>query len=651
MRFKHIAAIAAIFHARQALSQEVEPTPSAGAHPTVAGPPHLIHNPSVAWENCIINPSNATNPNIFPQLARRAPEPNTDLQGLCALLQPDAATGIDGLRQAIQFLPARSGNSRGQWWLIQGGPGGSSITSLPGLTFTSPLFVELMQEWDIVMWDHPGTGFSDMLACPEGIPSTPDNVQPCLDYLATNQSIKMEQFTVANAARSLQVALNATRAANPASKVILHAISYGTFLTQKHMLLFPNTVDGYVLEGISYFRNGFETTDRDRNTGSFELAKACAADAVCSKYFPSPDAFAEAMLWRNDSRCFQAASTGEDQDKDAAVKDLVTKALTEGRSFDAEGKPTDSRVDFLTNLYRMIRCTDADFETLHVQNATAPPDHAESPLIRRAPNPLSLPQRAANADILQSEILFNEMWKFPAPGEPLYSQLNETYPYATNMYNWQQKHALESAKWPLPAENPTYRQGPDMAVFRVPVYLQQGRLDCQTVYTDTEELYQHMGAEKNERLWFTRSPAAGHGVSMLGAPCASASVRAFAGAIVTGNIAAIGAGRDAAGRACGNDTVDFSAMQTALGNENLVKFNYTAGAVVDTKTGRFVKAVLGGGNGTAGGAPNAGPSGGEKNNTGTADKAKSGAGTVAPRWVGVVGPAVVALLFVGVMSM
>lgn len=178
------------------------------------------------------------------------PNVGADLCGLYSVplnwLNPDK-NKIDIFLRSFPLPQTRESKSKGQLWLIDGGPGAS------GATFSDPKFVELVHAmgWDLFIPTHRGIGFSTHLNC--NINYQPLNewfVQTCAPELVKVYSDNLNWFGAVGAAHDLDYLI---RANNPKNEpVVLMGTSYGTFLTQRFIQLFENTIDAAILmSGIS----------------------------------------------------------------------------------------------------------------------------------------------------------------------------------------------------------------------------------------------------------------------------------------------------------------------------------------------------------------------------------------------------------------
>ncbi len=132
---------------------------------------------------------------------------------------------------------------------VSGGPG---IPSTPSAGFMVPIFAYVLRHRDLVIYDQRGTGASNFLHCDlhEGMSASeradflPEQaVREC--YRSTSARADVAQY---NTAASVQD-LDDLRAALGYDKLTLHALSYGTTLSQAYMQAHPEHVRAAIFEG------------------------------------------------------------------------------------------------------------------------------------------------------------------------------------------------------------------------------------------------------------------------------------------------------------------------------------------------------------------------------------------------------------------
>lgn len=166
---------------------------------------------------------------------------------------PGDPSGLSGtpagdMKLFVRKFPA-PGATRGQVWLVAGGPGESGA-SFYGLV---PELRKAFPEFDLIMPDHRGTGFSTRLCPDEEAPGSSDGAAlagaewaSCFRRLNENPAYA-RQFSETNAAHDLKLLVER----NPRKgKTFLYGVSYGTQLVLRTLALGTAGVDGVVLDSL-----------------------------------------------------------------------------------------------------------------------------------------------------------------------------------------------------------------------------------------------------------------------------------------------------------------------------------------------------------------------------------------------------------------
>jgi pimeloyl-ACP methyl ester carboxylesterase len=170
----------------------------------------------------------------------------------------------------LREFPA-AGRSRGQVWLVAGGPGESGASFYPLLATLRTAFAG----YDLIIPDHRGTGFSSRLCPKEEAPESPGGSalegaewETCFATLSANRQ-RTQAFTISNAARDLQGLMDRY---SDGRAVWLYGASYGTQLVLRTLTIAPpRRLDGVVLDSLV----PPETTD------TWDLShRSAVADAV-----------------------------------------------------------------------------------------------------------------------------------------------------------------------------------------------------------------------------------------------------------------------------------------------------------------------------------------------------------------------------------
>jgi pimeloyl-ACP methyl ester carboxylesterase len=219
---------------------------------------------------------------------------------LCAVhsapLDPNAAApaaSADQLQLFVRKFPAvdlkANEASRGELWLIAGGPGESGASLLP---FVGRLQV-LFPGHDLVLPDHRGTGYSSRLCAKEESPDSPGGTAlvgaewgSCFGALIKSPA-RARQFTISNAARDLRALLQTHSGDKP---VLVYAVSYGTQLLLRALHFGPlpvTNLKGVILDSLvpletdaqwDLSRRSYAVDDVGR-----QVLTLCDANAACRK--------------------------------------------------------------------------------------------------------------------------------------------------------------------------------------------------------------------------------------------------------------------------------------------------------------------------------------------------------------------------------
>ncbi|MCC7539995.1 MAG: alpha/beta fold hydrolase [Deltaproteobacteria bacterium] len=180
--------------------------------------------------------------------------------------------------------------SRGQLWILHGGPGGS------GRIFDSSASVQLIgaiaPDLDVYTLDHRGSGGSGKLSC--AVLSRPlhtigaEQLSDCAGELMRRQPAELRATTPTGAARDLGALIDATRGAG---RVFVHGASYGTYWAQRYLQLFPDQPDAVVLDGLVFpsISPNWLGYDEVHDRLGRDLLALCDRDPDCSAHL-TPDA-------------------------------------------------------------------------------------------------------------------------------------------------------------------------------------------------------------------------------------------------------------------------------------------------------------------------------------------------------------------------
>ncbi len=180
--------------------------------------------------------------------------------------------------ERIEFFVRRirtaAAESKGQLWLLQGGPGAA------GWAFNNyaPYFQELVPGYDIYIPDYRGNGYSAWLGC-EG--QDGDTYRPsCGNALLEQWGEGLAHFNTSAAARDIGTTIERIR--QPGERVYLFGTSYGTFMLNRYLTLFPDQADAAILDSVCPASGCDVRMDRNFVGVAEHVYELCAADAFCA---------------------------------------------------------------------------------------------------------------------------------------------------------------------------------------------------------------------------------------------------------------------------------------------------------------------------------------------------------------------------------
>lgn len=222
---------------------------------------------------------------------RCAWRPGVDTDGAeCALASvPLDYADPDGsrLQLLVKRLQAR-GEETGQYWALHGGPGASAVDDLAGLSYRLP---EDLPDISYYAVDHRGIGGSARLSCPDqespgseaGSVISGGEWAACIDTLRSEWGDDLAHVSTTASARDIGELIGVL--ADPEIDVLVYGGSYGTYLAQRYLALFPDQAAGVILDGIMPADRTFVGYDDAYNEIAHRLMDMCAADPGCADRF------------------------------------------------------------------------------------------------------------------------------------------------------------------------------------------------------------------------------------------------------------------------------------------------------------------------------------------------------------------------------
>jgi pimeloyl-ACP methyl ester carboxylesterase len=173
---------------------------------------------------------------------------------------------------------------RAQVWLVHGGPGASATQDMEQLS--AGIYRDLPDVQYFAV-DHRGVGGSERLTCPQithvRAVAQESSWKGCADYLRKSVGSRLSLFSTTHSARDLGALI--AKFQLPGVPVYVFGGSYGTYLVQRYLTLFPHQVHGVILEGIASSRFPFAGYDAGMNEVGQKVFDACARDAICMRQF------------------------------------------------------------------------------------------------------------------------------------------------------------------------------------------------------------------------------------------------------------------------------------------------------------------------------------------------------------------------------
>jgi hypothetical protein len=175
--------------------------------------------------------------------------------------------------------------SRGQLWLLQGGPGawGRDLEAF------GPYIAALGPPMDVYVMDQRGTGRSSRLGCakeegndsPGGAAITDEEWPGCLASMQAEWGPRLEGFSVTNTARDLGEMIAALQ--EPDERVFVYGVSYGTYLTNRYLQLYPAQPTGVILDSICGAACSFTSMDPKFDSVAHGYFDACGSIRPASR--------------------------------------------------------------------------------------------------------------------------------------------------------------------------------------------------------------------------------------------------------------------------------------------------------------------------------------------------------------------------------
>jgi len=377
----------------------------------------------------------------------------------------------------VKRVRGKAAGPHKQLWLLQGGPGaaGDSLEEL-ALDLTK----ENDPAFDIYIPDHRGTGRSAYLGCELAQVNAVYDLDACFAEATKPWGglDALRSFTTTAAAHDLGSLIERTRA-SAAEEVHVYGISYGTYLVQRYLQLFPEQPTAVALDGLcqsglcSFAKIGywFDKVGKKYMT-------ECAADAACSARL-GPDPVAKVREAYAVAKAGTCAGTGLTE---KGLRDLFGYAIAS----------VELRALIPAVTHRLLRCDAEDVAALKKLKSTV----ASALGVTFGPTGRDLYSR-----ILAYNIGFSEMEESPmVPREDMRRLMSGAL---FGDYDSSGRDFYDA--WPLYPRDEHVGKYPSTTV---PLLLLNGTLDPQTPMEFAEEIAPHYtGASQS----FVLLPRAAHG--------------------------------------------------------------------------------------------------------------------------------------------
>ncbi|OQR81769.1 serine protease family S33 [Thraustotheca clavata] len=358
----------------------------------------------------------------------------------CAQLTlPLCHTGVCDANSNIQvfvkrILASKQNTSPKAIWMLQGGPGASSV-AMEKIMFSTYLALE--GTTDVYTMDHRGTGRSHRLECTaaqvetSGSPTngelTPEVLSACIQDVNTqlggspNSSV-LSAFSTTSAAMDISALITNTNNSNS----YVYGVSYGTYLVERLMQLNNTNIKGYILDGVvsqsgSQDNKKLFFNDWDTNMGSIaeSVLSLCYLDSYCMEKFMNVDikvalkTVYERFDTKDSVECQMDVRkyAGRNNDPVQTLRGLFAKLLQD----------QDMRGFIPILVYRFLRCDNAKFhDSLIISNfltqfAKMYVSTFLSFKVLKCVRSSNLPDESDNykSDLLYLLIVTSELWRFP----------------------------------------------------------------------------------------------------------------------------------------------------------------------------------------------------------------------------------------------
>lgn len=393
--------------------------------------------------------------------------------------------GSERITYFVRRIPSQTQPARGQAWLLVGGPGISGA----GILGAAPVFASA--GWDVYVPDYRGVGASTPLACEGSDPQTVTG--SCLEELASRWGDGLRHFSTTGAAMDMGKTIEALR--REGEEVLVFGGSYGTFLGNRYLHLFPGQADGAIFGGICPPSGCSLRGARNLERAAKKVFEACKADDDCrGRLGDDPWSGLEELYARMGAgHCDRFGETGA-----STVLSWILYVTMGDRVLSPAG---------LAAVYRMDRCEEADVTALRAFGRAVG--------LTGFDDSHGVPSRS---EYLYRQVVLSEFWE---PGLAPEDLLREERSLLLSVGEADRMVAMKEA-WPWPRYS-TPDSLLDWAPSTSPMLLMNGEIDPRTPVWDLQGMRE---AWSDPLQRFVELPFSGHGSH--NGPCGVSLMKSFA---------------------------------------------------------------------------------------------------------------------------
>lgn len=346
---------------------------------------------------------------------------------------------------AAKRIKAKTGKAHNQLWLIEGGPGYSGTQDFISFMWNLHRKDEL-KDFDIYTLDHRGVGKSSPLEC-----DTDEDVNECIVRLHSQLGDALDAYSTTQSAHDLAALISQTKEDN--QRVFLWGGSYGSYLIQRFTHLYPNLVDGIVLQEIANPDIDFSQWDASFNEVAKYLFAECDNNEDCAEKVGG-DAWGlldDLMNQLAQGHCSQSG--------------INIKKAKNGLALLMYNPSLRNLIPAF--VYRLNRCAPDDIVAIR--------DHF-------IPNVINTGETKGFSEALQHHVILSEMWKYDAP--PTAEEMQEVFDKALVNLGIGIEFAEGYDTWPR-YERDQYDNLPMQ--YAGPLLMMQGGLDPATPFSNVSD--------------------------------------------------------------------------------------------------------------------------------------------------------------------